>query len=170
MRTSLRVTFFTLFSTTLVFACSHKVSCEDSNITIAYKAFSQQQLDTIIMRRYVKGSNFTQLKDTSLFNTSNYQTIITSDTIQFMPTAGMPFSPDSISIMTLTPDYDYEIYVLSLNKLTQISNITEEKIEGNGSGIFSMDPRICYNPILSYINNGQTVTNGTSLYNLIITK
>lgn len=170
MKTGLRVGFTIIFSCTLFFACTHKITCSDSNIYLAYKAFSQQDLDTIIMRRYVKGSNFAQLKDTALFNTLNYQAITASDTIQFALPAGMQVSQDSINLTLLTPDYDYGIYIPALNRLIQISKIIEEKTEGNAGGVFAQDPQPCYNPIQSYIYNGQTISGGTDLYNLIITK
>ena len=99
-------------------SCGTYDCAEADGLRIGGVSFTAAELDTIILRKFVKGTGFTQLID-SVFVTDYYQ--VTNDTA----TAGAFLSSDR-----LKSKYDYQIYIPSINRLVKITDMYEPQQEG----------------------------------------
>jgi len=102
----------------------------NASLSFGLISFSDQESDTIILRRYEKGSNFSTLKD--------------NDTLDLAYTT---------SIGLITSQYDYELYFPGAIKLYRLSAIEEEA--GEIRHAFWNNVKVgCVNKITSFtINN-----------------
>ncbi len=128
--------------------------CSRANLFIGLISFTDAESDSLILRRFIKAKDFTELKDTFLLSraTGNFQR--QHDTIlvfQFLE------GSDGI-----TSSYDYELLIPKTNAVFKISDISED-IMYNHSGTRKLG---CINPVTSYGLNGQLISNDN--YNEII--
>ncbi|MEO6831001.1 MAG: hypothetical protein ABI378_02100 [Chitinophagaceae bacterium] len=101
----------------------------DRGTFVAFTGFSQQELDTIIVRRYDTGSNFQNLHDTAItFADSNYRA---------HDTAYCDFANKDFFIYQ---QYDYEYFVKSTNSLFRINDIETGPTEGIRVGTGACSP------------------------------
>lgn len=128
-----------------IISCA-KQPCQMADAVAALVAFSADETDTVIVRRFSTGSNFTALKDTFLFNSTNANFQRMSDTTLVLANI------DQRQIITSA--YDYEIFIPKANRLFKISDIVE-KIQTVSQGL---DKVLCVNPITSYKIDGQLIT------------
>lgn len=130
-------------------SCGKKCPCFSQNLLFAPIQFSDAEADTIIIRRYMKGTNFLQLRDTIFAN---------QDSIRFKR-SGDTLNPSSYTVRTTLPTvFDYEIYFPGAGKTFRIDNIVEEETKQPCGGLFAMDKVACFNPITSYRVNNQLIT------------
>jgi hypothetical protein len=101
-------------------------------------SFSSAESDTIVVRQFIKGTNFQTLKDTVLLDGTN--SLYVDRGIDTLEVDG----GDSTSI--ITSKYDYEIYIPSVKRLVKINDLTEDRRESY---------RGCYNLIKSYFMDGR---------------
>ena len=117
------------------------VGIDDMN-EIWFYNFSQQDLDTIIIKRYNKNTNFQSVLDSLVTVTedfsdrTDYQVIYLSD--------------------NLTIDYEYKVELVSTGQYFTISDFIVDKKKCN-SGFLCFD---YYNSLGSYKVNGETETCG----------
>jgi len=123
-------------------SCSRECPCELASAPFQVVSFSPAESDTVIVRRFTKGTNFQTLNDSALIDraNSNY-TLRGADTLELgaRDTTGH-----------ITSGFDYEIYIPAVNKLTKITKVTEEYEEGRCGR--------CSDFIKSYIKDGQAYT------------
>ena len=118
-----------------------KNPCRNNNVNPAFVGFSQNDIDTIILKSFKPNDNFRQPVDTILIanfigGASIYTTI--NDTT-------FVYINNSNPNHNISSGLDWQIYIPAQNKTISISNILSESNEG-GKG--------CLNPIKSFIQNG----------------
>ena len=134
--------FFIVFFVvaTMHLSCTRTCPCAPAAMPIVLVSFTAAQVDTIIVRRFIKGTNFQILKDTLLADSTNFFNITTGkDTIQLA--SGSPLAH-------ISSQFDFEIYFPSMNLLSQISAVVEESKEGACGR--------CVNFITSYNKDGKS--------------
>ncbi len=128
----------------LFYSCQYP--CGRASSSIGLISFTDTESDIIILRRFSKSTNFTDLQDTFTIsrNNSNFQR--EHDTLLILH--GMEDGNNDI-----TSSYDYEIFLPKISRLYRLSDIVEDIKYGSKLG-----PKIyCINPIISYKLNGQPV-------------
>ena len=128
-------------------ACKN-IPCSNQSITPVFVGFSTSEIDTFIVRKYQKADNFRRLLDTALItNNSRIGWYISSHdtTIVLMDFIGGERKKQ------LIPDYDWQIYIPSLQRTDSIQDIVspQEDID-----CFKCS---CWNPINSFSQNGTQV-------------
>ena len=138
-------------------SCNHECIRAASNIALV--SYLPGETDTVIVRKFEKNSTFTTVIDTFLLNrlTSSYQN--KNDTLEIFESYGTD--------KELLSKYDYEIYLPGINRLYQITEITEE-FESMNMGL-SCKKVACLNTIRSYKVNGQLL-NGNPEYTFYLVK
>ena len=145
------------------YACGYYNCNEALGLRISTIGLSASEIDTIILRKFVKGSNFTVLVDTLQLDTTNTR-------FQF------PFSGADTSFMGLLKDetflkskYDYQVFIPAVNKLVRITEIYEpqQKVRSN----FLVNDKVgCANIIQSYKKDGQLQNGSDFQYNFVYIK
>lgn len=125
--------------------CSKKCSCASGGIDISFIGFNSQETDTIIMRSFAKGSNFSTLKDTVQITSVNSGYFSSNDTL-------------SVSLRYRSPGIesinDYEFYLTQTNLLYRLSDfaeITEEEL------CYQRNLNGCRNTITAVKVNNQSI-------------
>ncbi len=133
-------------------SCTVSVPCDNGNIKLGFVAFSDTATDSIIIRQFKKSSSFQILVDTVLITKSIGSYKKNSDSLQieysFNKNHGYTTSNDG-----LTSEYDYEVYLPTIDKTFKITDIDEE-YKKQKKGFFSDNSR-CDNYIKAYSVNGQ---------------
>lgn len=133
------------------YSCGSYNCSEAQGLRISTIGLTATEIDTIILRKFIKGSAFTKLVDSIVLTSAN-------TAFQF------PYSTPDTSFMGVLDEkilirspYDYEIYIPAVNKLTKIAGVDEpqQKIK---RGFLSTDKTGCINSIVSYQQDGQTMT------------
>lgn len=119
--------------------------CGDASSFIGLINFSEAESDTIILRRFTKGTEFAALQDSVMITQSNANLQRQHDTVLVL------FSFDGSQ--TITSDYDYEIFLPQTNRVYKLSDIREDKRFGSKAG----QKVYCINPITSYQLNGELI-------------
>jgi hypothetical protein len=133
----------------LIFSCGKKCPCESEPILPAYVAYAPGEIDTIVVRRFVKGSNFSQRIDSVMLTSANARYTAAGDTTVIALANGT---------LRVIENNDWQIFNPFDNKLITISEISIEKQETHCGGIFSMDRQPCFSPVSSFKKNGVTST------------
>ncbi len=129
--------------------CSRCPCTASDGLRFDLVSFTTEQSDTIIVRHFLKGSNFTQLLDTLLLDKDDLGFRNDNDTLTAVYALG--------GAASLASRYDHEIYFPAVNKLTRVSEINEEQVS-QPCGLFVTSKVGCVNPIRSYNNDGHVIT------------
>ncbi len=142
------------FAAAAFFACGSYNCGEAEGIRISTVGLTAVEIDTIILRKFTKGSNFTSRIDTLSINSSNalFQFPYTSKDTSFMGV----LSPDVL----LKSKYDYEIFIPAINKQVRITAISEPQ-QRMKKGLFNTTKEYCVNAIQSFQQDGQMVMPNT---------
>lgn len=123
--------------------------CKVSDITPVFVGFAPSDLDTIIVRKFNKGDNFTHLIDTIIFvkkqDTSRYNNYADTTIVILNK-----YSDNNYTY--LIPNYDWQIFLPTKNMTIFISDI-----ESPQTHYKPLADGVCWNPINSFVQNGQTV-------------
>lgn len=130
----------------LLITCDYP--CGKASSHLRFISFTEPESDTVIMRRFIKGSDFKNVQDTFLLNHINSDFYRHGDTLEVL------HSIDSYDM--ITADYDYEIYLPGSNKLYTLTEVTEDYQRGNNSGCTK---KYCVNTFKSYTVNDQPLRN-----------
>ena len=118
-------------------------TCKNYSINPAFIGFAPADIDTIIIRAYTRDDNFHHLVDTTIVINRNSVIYTTSnDTTVVDTNSGNPESE-------MSPAFDWQIYIPAKHRTVSVSNILSEATSGN---------RGCSNPIISFVEDGQTIT------------
>jgi len=111
-------TIFTFSSLLLIAALTlqscTKTPCINATLEFGLISFSDAESDSIILRRYEKGSNFLLVKDTFLLGIHFTRK---NDTLEIASTQSMGL---------MNSQFDYEIYLPNAAKLFRVTSIIEE--------------------------------------------
>jgi hypothetical protein len=130
-------------------SCGNTYQCPKQSLITAFVSYADAEIDTIILRRFTLGSNFTQKVDSTLLTSGNRQFIRRSDTVEL-------FIPDITN--RFNDEFDWQIVNPFDQKTVSISEMVFKIEEQKAGGLFSMDPAACFSPILTYKRDNTTVT------------
>lgn len=130
-------------------SCGGTCSCMDDSLVPAFIGYDTSELDTVIIKRFAKGSNFGQQLDSFAFTTATVVYSKSGDTTNIVAMRGD---------QRLSVDSDWQVSIPSGNRTVRISEITIEKREQHCGGIFGLDKTLCINPVLSFKKDGVVTT------------
>jgi len=114
-------------------------------------SFDSTDIDTIIIRKFEKGSDFSHFIDTSQWDRNNVVFSARNDTFQMGAYIGG---------ILLQSKFDYQVFIPSLNKIFSITGMNEPQREDNCPGKV-----MCANSIVSCkLNGNETPVNYDILY------
>ncbi len=143
------------------FSCSRNIDCTDPPILTSFISFSQNSLDTLVFRKFVKGTNFQTLVDT-VYITQQYVRLIeqrgdTSNVILHNPE------------LYPKPGFDWQIFVPEINRTISITDITKSDKTTKCAAMQMPVNCLCYDEILTLkVDNQLGVLQTNPGYNLII--
>ena len=106
-----------LFASIVALASCHNCVCAPSNgLQLALITFDSTEVDTIITRKFQKGSNFSQLIDTVQWDRSRVDFRKHTDTFQMASWAGD---------LLLHSQYDYQVFIPAANRTFTVAEINE---------------------------------------------
>jgi len=88
-------------------------------------SYSASEIDTIIARKFSKGSNFLQQIDTILMDKTNVMFNAQNDTFQMVSYKGN---------IPLLSKYDYQVVIPAISRTINITEINEPMLEGDCRG------------------------------------
>jgi hypothetical protein len=125
-------------------ACNGRCTCIAADVmSPVLIAFSANDADSFIIKKFTKGSNFAGLLDSILIDTSNALYQRKNDTIEILS-----------GNASLSSKFDYQIIFLASNNVISIEDIDEPQTQGS-----CQDKMDCVNPINSYRINGKMTSN-----------
>ena len=101
-------------------------------------SFDSTDIDTVIVRKFEKGNSYSHLLDTIQHDQGNFIFRAQNDTL--------------LMNVTLQSDYDYEVFLPSVNRTFRVSEINEPQTEGNCAGKVQ-----CVNSVISSKLNSATI-------------
>lgn len=132
----------------VLLSCTRLYHCSEATPVLNFVSFPDTQTDSIILRKYTKGTNFSSLIDSTILSKSNSIYESSNDTLHILTTIHGDYALDI--------QFDYEVYMPLANELFRINDFVEEQTEIN-EGI-SLDKVGCVNPVKSYTLNGQIIS------------
>ena len=117
--------FFSIAFCTFFSSCTVSVPCDNGNIKLGFVSFSDNATRIVILRQYKKSTNFKSLVDTVLIDKTSDSYKMSNDSLQIEYSFNSRHGYTS-SKHGLTSEYDYEVYLPTIDKTFQISDITEE--------------------------------------------
>jgi hypothetical protein len=127
--------WFPFVLTTFFYYSCYRCSCIDRDITLNFINFDSTEVDTIILKKYEKGTDFVKQLDTTLFQEGDFRMKRRSDTIYF-PVRSGDFG--------LTQQFDYKIVLPQTHAEFKITEIVIDQVRGSCAGKVQ-----CGNPIIS---------------------
>jgi hypothetical protein len=141
---------FGLIVITFFVSCCKKKDCLPGQIReIDFALYTASDIDTIILRRFSKASNFNNLIDSIILNNSNSN---------FYPHGDTTVMNISDTSFLIKANYDYEIYIPPTNTVERINGITDKKTQHQVCTVCDCVQGPCYNPVTSFTLNGQIVS------------
>ena len=142
---SKKIYYFPALLLLILLAACEKYPCQRSiGLRMAFVSFSKAETDTFIVKRFIKGTNLTQLLDSAVVDTALIKFTSRGDTL---------FPAELHSETLLNSLYDYQVRIPDGNRVFNITDITEEEKKGR-AGFLSPARDACYNPITAYTLNG----------------
>ncbi|MBC7934193.1 MAG: hypothetical protein H7Y86_02370 [Rhizobacter sp.] len=135
-------------------SCTMKAPCDNGNIKLGFVSFSDTVTDSFILRQFKKSTNFKTPVDTILITRTNGSYKKSNDSLQVEYSFNLKHGYTS-SNYGLTSEYDYEVYLPTINFTFQISDIVEE-YKSQNKGLTS-DTSTCANVIKSYKINREAI-------------
>jgi hypothetical protein len=141
--------------------CFEKCNCiRSSGLSYILIGFSDTDSDTIIVRKFRKKGDFTEKLDSILLTAARISFQRKNDTLAAVAQTG------NNNLLSL---FDYELYFPASGSLFRISDINEQQIRTTCGGPFNRNKDLCINPIRSYSENGQLISDGGN-YQFVVLK
>lgn len=161
--------FVLILLLTALFSCAKTVDCKSGGLNIAITDLNTNDDDTVIIRTYVKESDFTNLisyrEYLFLASMDSVNGVINGTTIILQGNTSSFHSSDKNNTGFLHSDYDYEIQIK--NKSYKIAAMQTNKKTKKCGGLLSLDCPDCYNPVVSFkINSIQKQINDNEIFYL----
>jgi hypothetical protein len=152
---------FLLFLTILNFSCK-EYPCDTATMNINIHGFSKSDIDSVIIRKYAKSTNFsTLIQSTSIDSLeASYSWVGVGDYLNIVPDFGNEYG--------LRSEFDYEIYIPRQNRIFKITEIVEEPKTGKET--ISMEKSRCMNNTKSYKVDGRLVSTPNTFYSVELIK
>lgn len=135
----------------LFVSCTYPCGKSDG-LKISFISYSEQEISSYLVIKYIKGSNFSILVDSLKVDSTIGRYYRTNDTLNL---------GSFLSTARLSVDYDYKIQIPSVNKTYEITELLEPQLEGRKS----MNKDFCMNAIQSCMLNAvRNKINHNTLY------
>ena len=121
-------------------SCHNCICVPSAGLRLAFVSFDSAQIDTIIVYKFEKGSNFSHPLDTALWDNSKVQFHPTADTLQMGSWFGASL---------LQSEFDYRVFIPAVDQNFQITALYEPEREDKCN-----DKTGCVNLITSCDLNG----------------
>jgi len=145
----MNVRIYLLLIIVFLVSCGKLHQCPTENLFPSYIAYADSEIDTIILRRFKTGTNFSQLIDSSRLSIVNCVFSKKTDTVTL-------FANDFKN--RINEDFDWQIFNPYDQRVISISDMQFQIEETRSGGLFSMDPSACISPITSYKRDNITIT------------
>ena len=132
----------------LISSCKKDFPCLEPHPILKFVAFTDAETDSIVLKKYVKSSNFSSLVDSTIIDQSNSTYEKSNDTLHIFTANGGDYPLDI--------QFEYEVSLPAVSRVFKITGITEQQTEIR-KGV-SLDKTVCINPVISYILDGQTIS------------
>jgi len=141
-----------LFASIVALASCHNCVCAPSDgLGLGMISFDSTEVDTIITRKFQKGSNFSQLIDTLQWDKSRVDFRKHTDTFQMASWSGD---------ILLHSQYDYQVFIPAANRTFNVAEINEPQRMDECRGKV-----MCVNRIVSVkLNTTSTAIQNDILY------
>ncbi len=106
-------------------SCQDCICLPSDGLRLGMISFDSTEIDTIMIRRFDKGSNFTRPIDSSQWDRSKVVFRAQNDTFQMGAFVGG---------ILLQSKFDFEIYFPGLSRTFRITEMNEPQLEGNCKG------------------------------------
>jgi len=152
-----------LMAAAVISSCGKKCLCPPEIIVPGYVGYNSSEIDTIVIKRFTRGSNFSQALDSIVLTANNSANLTDGDTTRIIST-NLDFR--------ITENYDWQIRNPFDNRAIQISEIEIDEQESHCGGLFSWDRQACTSPVSSFKKNGvpSTLDRGPYYSVLVIKK
>jgi hypothetical protein len=135
--------------TLFLLSCGGECPCEKESLIPAFVSYADDETDTLIVKRFEKGSNFTRLINSMEWTANNTFRNKMGDTT-FLSHKDLTERLNDAADWQLTNPFDGKTYF--------ISEMDIENTTSHCGGIFGMDRQVCTSPIISYKLNGALIT------------
>jgi hypothetical protein len=132
----------------ILISCNRTIPCNKNEIIPVFIGYSSGNLDTVILKKFKKGDNFTQLIDSSIFVRDG---VDSNRFYTFSDTTIIDFNTLCCTRENLIPDFDWQLVLTYKKDTILISDIESPQTE---SSCFKCS---CLNPINSVVQNGQKI-------------
>jgi len=134
--------------TLIVLLLGCKQSCINSSVKPVFVGFAPSDIDTLVIRAYKANDNFVHLIDTMLIVSAGPALYDTSGDTTVVDVGGTSDGSGDPRY-NIVAGYDWQIYIPALNRTITLSQIISPQTEHAG--------RICWNPIKSFVLDGQFI-------------
>jgi hypothetical protein len=117
------LSFISLFA--FFASCDHCICAPSPGLRLAMVSFDSTDIDTMILRKFEKRSNFSRLVDTLQCDITKVVFRAQNDTFQMAAYSGA---------LLLRSEFDYQIVLPALSRTFRITDMNEPQLEGNCSG------------------------------------
>lgn len=137
-------------------SCGKSYQCPKENLAPAFVAYADTEIDTIVLRRFKTGSNFSQQVDSTVLSISNCVFSKHTDTV-------MLFANDLKN--RINDGYDWQVFNPFYQRTISITAMAFKIEESHSGGLFSMDPAACVSPLIFYKRDNTIVTSSPDMGN-----
>lgn len=135
--------FAILLSVLFLVSCQNCICLPSEGLRLGMIGYDSTDIDTIILRKFEKGSNFSQAIDTSQWDRTNVVFSPKNDTFQMAAWFGD---------ICLKSKFDYQVLVPATNQIFSITEMNEPQVQGKCDGKV-----MCVNTIQSSKLDGSPV-------------
>ena len=139
--------FFTMI---VLSSCNKTVPCDKNQIIPVFIGFSSNDFDTVILKKYKKGNNFTLPIDSAIFLKNG---VDSNRFYTFSDTTIINFNTVCCTKANLIPEYDWQLILPNKKYTISISDIESPQTDIS----CFMGKCSCVNPINSIVENGEKV-------------
>ena len=144
---SIKLSFFTAVSAFLLFSSCGQYPCSPSiGLRFALVSFKPAEADTVMLKRYPKGSNFSTVIDSVLVDSTLLTFTNRNDTL---------FPSTLLKQTLLLSQFDYRLTIPAINKTYSVTDIIEEEKKWKEPLFGAKED--CTNPITGYTIDGTRV-------------
>jgi hypothetical protein len=140
---------FVIILCALLGGCSRTYDCKDPYFELQYIGYTKPEMDTLVIRKFRKDSNFQQLIDTVIIK---FDTSMIRAGKNGALAASTQFSKEPILAA-----YDWQLFIPSTDKTISIAIINQGKETGQCPTVGHKYHCRCYNPVYSLKIDNQLV-------------
>jgi hypothetical protein len=150
--------FFLLLLLSCLIKCGKKCDCNQDHLLLGFLHYSIADVDTIIVKRFAKGSGYSGSFDSTILTAYNSFKIQLGDSLKF------EYEDEGF---LLKPSNDWLVEIPAVNRTVTFSDLIEEKKQQRCK---RKKAATCTNNIVSFKLDGTEVSAGGTGYEIYIKK